>query len=274
MKSLIIRSISGLIFAVIMVGGLLWSPITFGIVLGFAVVVMMYEYLHITLGKKLCLGQWLSIISGLLLFAGVFSVRYFGLSSSALFAIVLPVSCIFISLLWWGKDYSLYPYLLSAIIYIALPFTLLNLVAFDYAGRFNGLLVLALFVILWASDVGAYLFGMTFGQKNGHKLFPSISPKKSWEGYIGSVFVSAVVAFYLAKVDILPFTFKHSIVLALIINVFGTLGDLVESQLKRNFDVKDSGKIMPGHGGLLDRFDGALIAFPVAIAYIYIFGLI
>ena len=122
--------------------------------------------------------------------------------------------------------------------------------------------------------VGAYLFGRAFGQKNGHKLFPSVSPKKSWEGYIGSLFVSAVVAFYLAKFDVLPFKMIHSVILALIINVFGTLGDLVESQLKRNFDVKDSGKIMPGHGGLLDRFDGALIAFPMAIAYIYIFGLI
>lgn len=274
MKSLIIRSISGLIFAVIMVGGLLWSPITFGIVLGFAVVVMMYEYLHITLGKKLCLGQWLSIISGLLLFAGLFGARAFGLSPALLSATIFPILFILISLLWWGKEYNLYPYLLSAILYIAVPFTLLNLLAFDYAGRYNGVLVLALFIILWASDVGAYLFGMTFGQKNGHKLFPSISPKKSWEGYIGSLFVSAVVGFYLAKCDLLPFTYKHSIALAVVINVFATLGDLVESQLKRNFDVKDSGNIMPGHGGLLDRFDGALIAFPAAIAYIYIFGLI
>lgn len=189
-------------------------------------------------------------------------------------AVALPVSLILITLLWKKENYTLYPYLLSSIVYIALPFTMLNLLAFDYAGRFNGVIVLALFIILWASDVGAYIFGMLFGQKNGHKLFPSISPKKSWEGYIGSLFVSAVVGFYLSKFDLLPFRFAPSIILAVIINVFATLGDLVESQLKRQFDVKDSGKIMPGHGGLLDRFDGALIAFPVAIAYIYIFRLI
>lgn len=274
MKSFITRTISAIVFAALMIGGLLWSPIAFCGVFCFIVVVMMYEYLNITLGRRLCLGQWLSIISGLLLFVGVFSVRYFGVDPSVLFALALPVSLIFITLLWKKENYSEYPYLLSAIVYIALPFTLLNLLAFDYAGRFNGLLLLGLFVILWASDVGAYLFGMAFGQKNGHKLFPSVSPKKSWEGYIGSLFVSAVVAFYLAKFDVLPFKMIHSVILALIINVFGTLGDLVESQLKRNFDVKDSGKIMPGHGGLLDRFDGALIAFPMAIAYIYIFGLI
>lgn len=274
MKSFITRTISAIVFAALMIGGLLWSPIAFCGVFSFIVVVMMYEYLHITLDKRLCLGQWLSIISGLLLFVGVFSVRYFGVDPSVLFALALPVSLIFITLLWKKENYSEYPYLLSAIVYIALPFTLLNLLAFDYAGRFNGLLLLGLFVILWASDVGAYIFGMAFGQKNGHKLFPSVSPKKSWEGYIGSLFVSAVVAFYLAKFDVLPFKMIHSVILALIINVFGTLGDLVESQLKRNFDVKDSGKIMPGHGGLLDRFDGALIAFPMAIAYIYIFGLI
>jgi phosphatidate cytidylyltransferase len=86
--------------------------------------------------------------------------------------------------------------------------------------------------------------------------------------------VSVVVGFYLAKFDILPFRFVHAVAVAVIINVFGTLGDLVESQIKHNFGVKDSGKIMPGHGGLLDRFDGALIAFPMAIAYIYIFGII
>jgi phosphatidate cytidylyltransferase len=274
MKSFITRTISAIFFAAIMLGGLLWSPLAFCGVFGFIIVVMMYEYLNITIGKKLCFGQWLSILSGLFLFVGVFSVRYFGLDPAILFALALPLSLIFISLLWQKGDYSSYPYLLSAIVYIALPFTLLDLLAFDYAGRFNGVIVLALFIILWASDVGAYLFGMTFGQKNGHKLFPSISPKKSWEGYIGSFFVSAVVGFYLAKFDLLPFKYVHAVVLAIVINVFATLGDLVESQLKRNFDVKDSGKIMPGHGGLLDRFDGALIAFPIAIAYIYIFGLI
>ena len=274
MKSFITRTISAIFFAAIMLGGLLWSPLAFCGVFGFIIVVMMYEYLHITLGKKLCLGQWLSIISGLLLFTGVFSVRYFSLNPGVLMAVALPVSLILITLLWKKENYTLYPYLLSSIVYIALPFTMLNLLAFDYAGRFNGVIVLALFIILWASDVGAYIFGMLFGQKYGKKLFPSISPKKSWEGYIGSLFVSAVVGFYLSKFDLLPFRFAPSIILAVIINVFATLGDLVESQLKRQFDVKDSGKIMPGHGGLLDRFDGALIAFPVAIAYIYIFRLI
>lgn len=128
-------------------------------------------------------------------------------------------------------------------------------------------------IILWSSDVGAYIFGMTFGQKHGHKLFPSISPKKSWEGYWGSLFTSLLAGYLLYRFSLLPTGIAHALVIALIINIFGTLGDLAESQLKRHFGVKDAGKIMPGHGGLLDRFDGAILSFPVAIAYLMIFVL-
>lgn len=274
MKSFITRCLSGIVFLGVMLGGLLWSPIPFCIVFGFIVLVMMYEYLNITIGKRHCLSQWITIITGLLLFTGVFAVRSFGIDSRYLFLLIFPLLMIFITLLWNKDEYKEFPYLISSIVYIALPFTLLNLLAFDYAGRFNGIVVLSLFIIMWCSDVGAYLFGMTFGQKNGHKLFPSISPKKSWEGYIGSLFISILAGFYLAKFDFLPTTYTHAVVIAIIINVFGTFGDLVESQLKRNFGVKDSGKIMPGHGGLLDRFDGAIVALPAAIAYMYGVGLL
>ena len=123
------------------------------------------------------------------------------------------------------------------------------------------------------SDVGAYLFGMAFGQKHGHKLFPSISPKKSWEGYFGGLALSLAAGWCTGYFHLIDFPWYHCLILALLVNISSTIGDLVESQLKRNFGVKDAGRIMPGHGGLLDRFDGALLAFPVSVLYITLSGL-
>jgi phosphatidate cytidylyltransferase len=141
---------------------------------------------------------------------------------------------------------------------------------FNGNGDFNGKLLLAFFAIVWGSDVGAYLFGITLGQKYGKKLFPSISPKKSWEGYWGGLLLSLAAGYALYALNFIQYELIHVIIISLIINVTSTFGDLAESQLKRNFGVKDSGKIMPGHGGLLDRFDGALFAFPATVAYIII----
>ena len=123
-------------------------------------------------------------------------------------------------------------------------------------------------IIIWSSDVGAYLFGMAFGQKHGHKLFPSISPKKSWEGYFGGLALSLAAGWCVGYFSMVDYPWYHCLILALLVNISSTIGDLVESQLKRNFGVKDAGSIMPGHGGLLDRFDGALLAFPVSVLYI------
>jgi phosphatidate cytidylyltransferase len=120
--------------------------------------------------------------------------------------------------------------------------------------------------MLWANDTGAYLFGMKFGKR---KLFERHSPKKSWEGFFGGMFTSVLVAVGLSFI----FTENVAIIwvgMAILIASFGTLGDLVESMLKRSLDTKDSGGLLPGHGGLLDRFDGLLLAAPVVYAYLYL----
>jgi phosphatidate cytidylyltransferase len=122
--------------------------------------------------------------------------------------------------------------------------------------------------------VGAYVSGMLFGQNGKHKLFPSISPKKSWEGFIGGLLIALVTGYVLWLVDMLPYALVHVLVISLLIAVFGVFGDLVESMLKRSVGVKDSGHIMPGHGGLLDRFDAALFALPVTLFYMKIFSLL
>lgn len=258
-----------------MLGALLFSPILFYIVFSFIIAVMMGEYFHISMGKSYLFLKILTIITGVLIFTGLFLIKGYGMESKFMFLLTIPIATIFITLLYDRKNenFNKYPYLLSGLIYIAIPFSLTPFIVFNSSAVFSGLTILSFFIILWSSDVGAYIFGMTFGQKHGHKLFPSISPKKSWEGYIGSVFTSLLAGFLISYFGLIQIEMIHSIIISLIINIFGTFGDLVESQLKRNFAVKDSGKIMPGHGGLLDRFDGALLSFPVAITYIMIVGL-
>ena len=156
------------------------------------------------------------------------------------------------------------------LIYVALPFGLLilsnSMFTNSSPGKFSSELILGFYFILWSNDTGAYLTGKAFGK---HKLFERISPNKTWEGSIGG----AVLAIGIAIVCGMFFTdlplWKWTSI-GLIISVFGSMGDLAESLFKRSMNVKDSGKIMPGHGGILDRFDGLLIASPFVFAFLLI----
>jgi phosphatidate cytidylyltransferase len=164
---------------------------------------------------------------------------------------------------------------LFPVIYIALPFALTSLLAFDAQGPDSGyspVIPLTLFVFLWCNDVGAYCTGCTIGK---HKLFERISPKKTWEGSIGGAVLTMVAAFLLHK--FLPDWYSFMPVwvwigMALVVVVFGTWGDLIESLMKREMGIKDSGKILPGHGGMLDRFDSALLAIPATVVYLSLVG--
>ena len=166
-------------------------------------------------------------------------------------------------------------YTMMAQLYIAVPFSLLSVLAFRStpAGvMYTYLMPLSVFVFLWINDSGAYCCGSLLGR---HKLFPRISPGKSWEGSIGGfVFVAAAAAliWYLTDlygVNDLQLNLWQWIGLGLVVAVFGTWGDLVESLFKRTLGIKDSGNILPGHGGMLDRFDSSLLAIPAAVVYLY-----
>ena len=120
------------------------------------------------------------------------------------------------------------------------------------------------FILLWANDTFAYLTGIIFGK---HRLFERISPKKSWEGFFGGLVGTVVLSFLVAKLfPVLPF--YHWMAVAALIVVFGVYGDLIESLLKRNLKIKDSGHFLPGHGGILDRFDSVLLAAPMVYFYL------
>ena len=152
------------------------------------------------------------------------------------------------------------------IFYVAVPFSLLNIAVFDN-GEYKYQIIFGCLFILWASDTGAYFAGTFFGKR---KLFERISPKKSWEGFIGGALLALAFAYGLSYYfDSL--TFIQWFVVALIIIIGGTFGDLVESLLKRSMEIKDSSDSLPGHGGFLDRFDGLLISAPFIVAYLKIF---
>ena len=154
---------------------------------------------------------------------------------------------------------------LLGILYVAVPFSLLNYLV-TFAGSFNYEILFGFFFILWSNDSGAYLAGSAFGKR---KLFARVSPGKSWEGSIGGALASYIVAFIISdwytSISIIDW-----MVIAAILVVIGTLGDLVESLYKRSKNVKDSGSLLPGHGGILDRFDSLILATPFVFTYLYL----
>ena len=259
-----------------MLAALLTNKFVFGFVMLLSLIVMMKEFLQMTCGSEYRYYQILSILAGGTLFSLVYLYAGFELPGRFVILALVPVFILMICSLYVKDKRSFHKFanLYTAILYIAVPWSLFNFAVFSSASGFNGLLLLSFFAIVWASDVGAYIFGITLGQKYGKKLFPSVSPKKSWIGFWGGVATAVGVALLLQKFSIFHFSTLHTIVLAVIINIAGVYGDLIESQWKRHYDLKDSGNLIPGHGGLLDRCDSAIVAIPVGVIYLVVFNLL
>ena len=270
MNNFIKRTISGAGFAAVMLAAFLTNKFVFGAVMLFSLIIMMREFLIMTCGKDYRYSQILSIFAGATLFTLTYLYVGFNIPGHLVILAFVPVFILMINSLY-VKDksrFDKFANLYTAILYISVPWSLLNFAVFNAAGEFNGLLLLCFFCIIWGSDVGAYLFGITLGQKYGSKLVPSISPKKSWIGFWGGLLTSVGVAVVLRLAGLFNFDMIHCIAMAVLLCVTGVYGDLIESQWKRHYNVKDSGNIIPGHGGLLDRFDSALIAIPIGIIYL------
>ena len=241
-----------------------------------SLVIMMREFLKMTCGTNYWFSQILSILAGATLFTLTYLFKGFEYPGRLVVLAIVPVFILMINSLY-VKDksrFDKFSNLYAVLIYIAVPWSMLNFAVFNADGEFSGILLLCFFAIIWATDVGAYLFGITLGQKYGKKLFPSISPKKSWIGFWGGVFTSILVAVILNKVGLFSFDMLHCVIMAALLCVAGVYGDLIESQWKRHYEVKDSGNLIPGHGGLLDRFDSALVAVPVGIIYLAVINLL
>ncbi len=275
------RTISGLVFGAIMLAAFLTNKYVFGVVMLFSLIVMMREFLRMTCGKNYWFSQILSILAGATLFTLIYLYKGFDFPGRLVILACIPVFILMINSLY-VKDksrFDKFSNLYAALIYIAIPWSLLNFAVFS-GDVFNGKLLLCFFAIIWGTDVGAYLFGVTLGQKYGKKLFPSISPKKSWIGFWGGLFTAVLTAVVLHYTGLFTFgpdrssKLIHCICMALLLSVTGVYGDLIESQWKRHYEVKDSGNIIPGHGGLLDRFDSALVAIPVGIIYLVVMNVL
>ena len=276
MNNFIKRTISGIGFAAIMLAAFLTNKYVFGIVMLLSLIIMMREFLKMTCGKNYWFSQILSILAGATLFSLIFLFKGFNFPGRLVILAFVPVFVLMINSLY-VKDkshFDKFSNLYAALIYIAVPWSLLNFAVFNGEGEFNGILLLCFFAIIWGTDVGAYLFGITLGQKYGKKLFPSISPKKSWIGFWGGIAMAVGVAVALHYAGLFCFDLVHCICISLLLSVTGVYGDLIESQWKRHYEVKDSGNIIPGHGGLLDRFDSALIAIPIGIIYLVVMNVL
>ncbi len=276
MNNLAKRTISGILFAVVMLAALLLNKFLFGAVMLLSLIVMMREFIRMTMGNEYHYSQLLTILSGATLFTLIFLYKGCYLPGRLVILAFIPIFIVMINSLYvkdktrFGKFANLY----TALLYVAVPWSMLNFAVFNSDGAFNGTLLLSFFCIIWGSDVGAYVFGMALGQKYGKKLFPSISPKKSWIGFWGGMFTSVLVAVALHYAGLLKFDLVHCVALAVLLDVLGVYGDLIESQWKRHYDIKDSGNAIPGHGGLLDRFDSALIAIPIGIIYLVVMNIL
>ena len=278
MNNFIVRTITGVLFVAVLVCSFLRPQ---AMVLLFALItgLTIWEFTGLVNEREnVTVNRLISAVAGVYFF---FAVAGFSsdLTPSAVFIPYL-VSIIYLMVaeLYLKNEDPIHSwaYTMMAQIYIALPFSLLNTLAFHLAPQgyvaYDALLPLSVFVFLWMNDTGAYLCGSLLGK---HKLFPRISPGKSWEGSIGGgilVIAVAVLVWYLAdqyQLNQLGLSAVEWAGLGLTVVIFGTWGDLVESLFKRTLGIKDSGNILPGHGGMLDRFDSSLLAIPAAVVYLY-----
>ena len=275
MNNTVKRTLSGICFLAIVIGGLIVNKYLYAALLTFMMVTMLYEFYRMTMGEVFPRTRALSILLGCCSFLTLFCVMAFRLDIriigiTAVLLLVLMVSTLMVK---DKADFKLFAFLYTGLMYIAAPLSLSNFVVFDQAGQFDGRPMLAFFIIIWASDVGAYCIGMLLG-KYSRKLFESVSPKKTWAGFWGGLFFAVLAGLILVWTGLWTYPWYHAVFLSIVMHVAGVFGDLFESQWKRVCEIKDSGNIIPGHGGMLDRFDSALFAIPAGVIYLVIIGLL
>ena len=270
------RAITGVLFVAILVGCILYNPLSFGILFTIISALTIYEFGQLVnmRAEGVNINKMITMLGGAYLFLAImgFCTNEGQEGSKIFIPYVLLLLYMMISELYLKKENPIlnWAYSMFSQLYIALPFAMLNILAFNYdptysSVSYNPILPLSIFIFLWLNDTGAYCIGSLIGK---HRLFERISPKKSWEGSIGGGVVAIGVSFILAHY--FPFmSMMEWAGLALVVVIFGTWGDLTESLLKRQLHVKDSGNILPGHGGMLDRFDSSLMAIPAAVVYLY-----
>lgn len=279
-KNLIVRTITGVLFVAIMVAGFL-NPKAMVLLFSIITALTIWEYTGLVNDRvaDVSVNRFISTVGGVYIFIAVAAWRVGYVDNFVvMIPYILTIIYLIISELYAKSRSALqnWAYTMLGQMYIALPLSLISIIAFernvdDTGVSFDMLRPLAVFILLWANDVGAYCCGSLFGR---HKLFPSVSPGKTWEGSIGggifAVIIAGVIG-YLANsgAEAHFLNIYQWLGMGAVVVVFGTWGDLVESLFKRTIGVKDSGKILPGHGGMMDRFDSSLMAIPAVVIYLY-----
>ena len=273
MKNLTVRTISGLILAVIVLGAIAWSQISFGVLIALLIVGGMYEFYELARQRGAEPQRLIGLVSGLMFLLLNFAfisddIQILGaqknlfVSGLAFWFLLLPL--MFFCELWRKKENPAANIgtTLMGVVYVAVPFSLVCYFPIIATEEWNPWVMIGYIFIVWANDVFAYLVGMTFGK---HHLFERISPKKSWEGFFGGVIGAFAMGLLIGHVlDMNIYLWGG---LAVVVSVTAVLGDLVESMFKRAAEVKDSGDLIPGHGGVLDRFDAMLLSAPFVFVY-------
>jgi phosphatidate cytidylyltransferase len=280
MKNLMTRTLSGLVLLLCFLGAILWSKWSFGALLLVVMIGALVEFYRLCRSCGYQPLRTICVITGVAIFALALFVfvQYGNVVSYAMGKLVLGlvlyllmiIPAMFVCELWHRSETPIanVSTTIGGVVYVALPLSLMLFVPLMLGGgEWNPMMALAYIAILWVNDVFAYLVGITLGRR---RMCERISPKKSWEGFFGGVVASigaGVLCGWLLDGNMLVWGG-----LAAVVAVTGVAGDFVESLFKRSADVKDSGAIMPGHGGFLDRFDAFLVSAPYAFVYLLIFG--
>ncbi len=283
-SNLIIRSLTGILFVAVLVGCILWGPSTFALL--FAVVSGMttWEFCSILNNEKNCqINRFITTVASVYFFLAVMAFNANITGSEIFMPYLITLVYLFVSELYLKDNNTLmnWAFTMMSQLYIALPFALLSTLSFfgvsyGYGNSgviYNPIFTLSIFIFIWSNDTGAYCLGCLIGKT---PLFPRISPKKSWEGVLGGTILAIAASQAVASFS-QDFSTENELFnrlawagLACVVVTFGTWGDLVESLFKRKIGIKDSGNILPGHGGMLDRFDSSILAIPAAVIYVYL----
>ena len=276
MSNLVVRTVSGIVFLAIMVAGILFHPVAFGLLFLVVMYMSLREFLHITMGERWLLQQKLALFTAAVIYLLCVGFCFYGLEAKWFAAALLPFLAIPVSVVCARNHDTVED---VAFIYLGLLYVCLALCLAPFmvskGGEFSGYMLLNVFIVIWCSDVGAYSIGTLFGQKpDSRKLAPAISPKKSLWGLWGGIVTALLGAWVLHLVGWMPYPVLHCLAIGLVVSLAGVCGDLFESVWKRRYGFKDSGNCIPGHGGMLDRFDSSLFAIPAVFVYLVLTGLL
>ncbi len=277
MSNLLKRCIFGLLYGAMVFGGLYFEKAFAPLMIVLGCMAMAEFNRMASDGNAPRIAEFAGYLAFFIAFGAVLLSRIGELDSRFVVLALIPVLAIPASAVF-SKSYrqrlDMLMWMMAGLVYIALPICLSPLLVYA-DGAYSGLLILGITFIIWLSDIGAYAIGTLLGQKStSRKLAPEISPKKSWWGFAGALIFGIGTAAALKALGVFGFSYVHCLVLGALTSAAGVLGDLVESVIKRHFGLKDSGNVIPGHGGILDRIDSPLVAIPVAGLYLFIAGLL